>query len=698
MAHAGHEATRPPDQPKDGEHEVKAVPPQSLPLLSALSRPPDQLSAHQSAVSQALNASSSSSQQGQGPATSVTLPRLPAGTPAALLSSFSKGAYTAVDATQQPAPPSAPPPQHLAPPAHGPSHSKFVPLLSGSACANHNDSSSSTSLTDLSDEDGEEAEDDEESSDGSTSRAQPTYRGHPSWTAEDNNLLFRSAARHDNSWAMVAAELEAAGGRKRSLASVASQYHRLRRKGFVLVAESGVGSSRSTPQRQDDGSSQRASSRRNPHLWTSDENAFLLRVGDKYSAPDVTNKEASIYAEWKKRYPSSDLNPHAVFVYYHYMKRQIEEPARKKQRGNTTSAASSAPTNLARPPPPRKAAPASFTQSFIQPIDSGSQRTTRPKPKPWDAAEVEALKRIRQIFKDRQINWHGTSALYDTSKRIMPRSERTAGGVQAKVRGTALRDTRSSDLDTDVFYAARYQYMTMFERGDEDSSDSGSGSEGSGSAEESGEEEDGEDDEDITMVSPYELSVNSTSQRQGARRASNTTAPTTASPTRASGSVDEPAKAAKAAPPAEHQSAPHHWQAPQPDSFTPSVPHTQHHTALSSLEFSFTIQENGMDFANVPSNLGIAISSRTSFKLLGPSQLAALAQAVGSPASGESLPAFVFKVLAGGGLETIRTPEGTKTGIEMLRAELGSGVGGRVGVESRLVGPCGFAIRVVSYL
>lgn len=206
------------------------------------------------------------------------------------------------------------------------------------------------------------------------------------------------------------------------------------------------------------------------------------------------------------------------------------------------------------------------------------------------------------------------------------------------------------------------------------------------------------------MLTPSELRLDLTTHRRGARRQSATTAPTTASPT----STSFKRQPQKDLPRVGSQSALHHEQAAESSHFPTSIPHSQQTAPQSQyvtppiLDFSFTVQDNGMDFVNVPSDLGVAIYSRTSFKLLGRSQLDALAHALEAPAheqQQEALPAFVFKVLAGGGLEAIRSPEGTKTGIDMLRPGHGQqGRNDRYGVESRLVSACGFTIRVTTWL
>lgn len=124
-------------------------------------------------------------------------------------------------------------------------------------------------------------------------------------------------------------------------------------------------------------------------------------------------------------------------------------------------------------------------------------------------------------------------------------------------------------------------------------------------------------------------------------------------------------------------------------SFNHSFPSAATNQPLPTLNVLTSVTPEGLLFENAHAGLGIAVFGPRSFKLLGPQQLAALAQL---PI--DEQPAFALNVLEGGAIQMVNMPEGTTTSMRVIPAE----EGGRMGVESKVSGPDGYTLVIVVWI
>lgn len=156
------------------------------------------------------------------------------------------------------------------------------------------------------------------------------------WTEREDEAFCSSFNRHGRDWGAIAMDIKAVEGRQRSNNSIKAKFHRLRRRGLIPAEVQGSAQpatqAHAAPQHQAGRAPASTSSAPRPrapakaksfgsrqrmlagHKWTSEEKAFLQRIGDKHYNNDTTKKERAIYADWMKRYPTSTLTPHVVTV------------------------------------------------------------------------------------------------------------------------------------------------------------------------------------------------------------------------------------------------------------------------------------------------------------------------------------------------------------------------------------------------
>lgn len=123
--------------------------------------------------------------------------------------------------------------------------------------------------------------------------------------------------------------------------------------------------------------------------------------------------------------------------------------------------------------------------------------------------------------------------------------------------------------------------------------------------------------------------------------------------------------------------------------FNHSFPPAATSQAVPTLNVLTSVTPEGLLFENAHAGLGIAVFGPRSFKLLGPQQMAALAQL---PI--DEQPAFALNVLEGGAIQMVNMPEGATSSMRVIPA----GEGGRMGVESKVTGPDGYTLVVVVWI
>lgn len=455
-AHSGHAVARRPDAPNHGSIEgSQAAPPHSWPLFLTPPRPPHRQSIQQGEGARSERATLSSGQQ-----QSQRVP--PTYRPHAAISA-SDPAYTDLGACQQTALPPASSPLRSMPAVAGASHSAAADSILRHASGDYDQASPTGSPTYLSDEDGSDSSSEEHGA--GARRGRPENFNLPRWTRQESELFRSGYARHGQKWEIVAKEVEAAGGRQRSVASSSAHFHRLRHKGFIDVnAPGAVGkgrlgsASQSNPRRTisatttstprvpffNANTAEFVDKKRPEHKWTNEEREFLLRAGEKYCVPGARGKQAALYAAWKERFPTSQLTAHIVYVYWDFMKKKLLE-----QQGGSGSACSTPSKSAAGPSTLRYSTAHGTASSYPAHLPrstaatygriSASKSNPLSKGKLWDAAEVQALERCHRMLVAQGISWRGTSALYDTYRKIMPRTQRSPDAVRAKVSRSGAR-------------------------------------------------------------------------------------------------------------------------------------------------------------------------------------------------------------------------------------------------------------------
>lgn len=105
-------------------------------------------------------------------------------------------------------------------------------------------------------------------------------------------------------------------------------------------------------------------------------------------------------------------------------------------------------------------------------------------------------------------------------------------------------------------------------------------------------------------------------------------------------------------------------------------------------DFALQLDTYGISLQNPSAGLAVAIYSPTLVRFLGFEQMQALSQA-----ENEEQPAFAFQVSKGGdrSVQLITWPMGTSTSVEMVSNDA------RVGMQTSIIGPDGFSIRIVAW-
>lgn len=507
------------------------------------------------------------------------------------------------------------------------------------------------------------------------------------WTEREDQAFCSSFKRHGRNWSAIAIDIEAVEGMQRSKNSIKAKFYRLRRRGLVQAEVQGSTQAaiqpharpqhqvalaraptsraprpRSTAKAKSLGSRQRILA---GHKWTSEEKAFLQRIGDKHYNNDTIGKERAIYADWMKRYPASALTPHVVTAYYLYM-RTKEARAKARLEGAASTPMLAVNGSLATQRTRRRSQSqqgASRTQrQHRQSSEPYEERRVIGKSLSWSRKEIDCLKQAKRTARVGKPDWNSAKLVFEAFRRLIPDTDRTHNAVHQKL-------------------LAMYDQATQ--RGEEDDEEESEDS-SSGSDSESGIDRESEEEQEDYATLPMPLSSGLVSQQRSATSRHFCPLPN-----------------------AKHAVPPHQTHV-QHGSFSTTTP-TQY-SSRPRLDLLFILTDSGIDFENVPPRHGIAVYSPSSFKLLGPAEVETLARALEDFAcheeqqEEEGMPAFAFQVLEGGAVRMLNAPAGTTTTMGIVRgssAAAGGGgeTGGRelVGIESRVVGPDAFTLRLLTW-
>ncbi|PWN27784.1 hypothetical protein BDZ90DRAFT_271649 [Jaminaea rosea] len=510
----------------------------------------------------------------------------------------------------------------------------------------------------------------------------------PQWPEHESKLLLSCYARHPNRWTAIAREMETAGSPQRSTSALRRKYQRLMRRKAALARKAIFASStnpaanknqsRSNPgpsitQQQlpntsgttastacaKSGSS---SSSRNPqtpqrlvgrprsdpnqetHAWSESEKAALVLIGTMHDKAGTENKGQAVFDDFARAFPrtASTMSKANVTSMLRHLKMQGYrgrlggEVEQQLQQQSSGSAAMAEPMAEASTASSSSTALPEMSRARAVAITPASTMGSHKSPSSHDYPP--------RVF--RRWTQSETQVLQSIAhKRASTGLDATANGVGWYAQAEVYADFKRSFPDTPrTDKSVVWKYLQLAQNGK--ARRVSHIEHGSGSDAEESQEESSEEDED--------------SQPETAEQSL----------------APEPTPALTQA-------------------STPLVPRASANNLIAVCNLAVEFETNGITFTNCPAQMGIAIHSQTLFTLLDPQQMDALQMTLSSSSS--SAPAFAFRLLDGGSVQLLQWPEGTSTSISFVQ-RANEGNKPRSAMQTSIVGPDGFTIRVITWL
>lgn len=370
------------------------------------------------------------------------------------------------------------------------------------------------------------------------------------------------------------------------------------------------------------------------HRWTDDEKRILLKIGQRHEALGTVGKIRLIYDEFSRCFPSTTADMNPRTVYTMYYGLKNGTHKIAEESGSHAQQSTSSTSST------RSISTSVSHQHRAAPAKARGGATVRAQS--WEEHELRALEKIADDYEQEgSEEWNRVGHVYGRFVRIVGSTQRSEASVRTK-------------------------FIRLFcVSGDED------------------EEDEEEEEEAYKPRAPRrsktsQLDViddraaashsNTVTYKRGSDAALATSAPFKEQ-------QDKPGLVIDATTAREIETAPR-------EMITPA------HSNDTTLNIAFDLQPNGITFERLTYGLGIALYSPTSFRLLDTKQM----QAIAGASAGLELPAFAFSMQKNGSIELLSWPEGTWTRVEAV-----CGSGQEVGMQTEIIGPDGYTVRVLAW-